>query len=116
MEQSLPLVERFQGCLLGVALGDALGRRFEGLSPQEVVRSHTTPEALVAARSTTELYYTDDTQMTLGVAETLLENHDILEDRLCHHFVRNYVPSRGYGFGAIAFWKRWKTEGPSDRR
>src|SRR5205807_5233711 len=44
----------------------------------------------------------DDTQMTLGVAETLAEHGQIIEDRLCQAFVANYVPSRGYGRGARA--------------
>ena len=47
-----------------------------------------------------ELWYTDDTQMMIGVAETLVEHRAIVEDRLCAAFVANYVPSRGYGRGA----------------
>jgi poly(ADP-ribose) glycohydrolase ARH3 len=49
-----------------------------------------------------ELWYTDDTQMMIGVAETLIDCAAIVEERLCRAFVANYVPSRGYGRGARA--------------
>jgi poly(ADP-ribose) glycohydrolase ARH3 len=96
---SIPLVDRFRGCLLGLAVGDALGGRFEAQSPEWIAGRYATPEALIANPPVDTLHYTDDTQMAIGVAETLIENLDILEDRLCHHFVTNYVPSRGYGQG-----------------
>jgi poly(ADP-ribose) glycohydrolase ARH3 len=49
-----------------------------------------------------ELWYTDDTQMAIGVAETLADHGTITEEQLCKAFVANYVPSRGYGRGARA--------------
>jgi poly(ADP-ribose) glycohydrolase ARH3 len=49
-----------------------------------------------------ELWYTDDTQMAIGVAEALIERGQIEEESLCRAFVANYVPSRGYGRGARA--------------
>ncbi len=97
---SVPLLERFRGGLLGLAVGDALGGRFEGQSPDWIAGHYPTPEALIANPPADTLHYTDDTQMAIGVAETLIENLDILENRLCHHFVTNYVSSRGYGWGA----------------
>jgi poly(ADP-ribose) glycohydrolase ARH3 len=45
-------------------------------------------------------YYTDDTQMAIGVAEALLDDGEIVEATLCRRFVANYMPSRGYGRGA----------------
>ena len=97
---SAALLERFHGCLLGLAVGDALGGRFEGQSPDWIAGRYPTLEVLLANAPADTIHYTDDTQMAIGVAETLIENLDILEDRLRHHFVANYVPSRGYGRGA----------------
>ncbi|HEX5269927.1 MAG TPA: ADP-ribosylglycohydrolase family protein [Gemmataceae bacterium] len=94
------LLDRFRGCLLGLAAGDALGGRFEAQSPDWITGRYPTPAALVADPPGDTLHYTDDTQMAIGVAETLVENLEVLEERLCHHFVANYVPSRGYGRGA----------------
>jgi poly(ADP-ribose) glycohydrolase ARH3 len=95
------LCERFQGCLLGLAIGDALGGRFEAQSPEAIRTRFPSVEALIAY-PTDELWYTDDTQMAIGVAETLIDQRRIDEVRLCKAFVDNYVPSRGYGRGARA--------------
>lgn len=38
--------------------------------------------------------------MAIGVAESLVERGEIIEESLCRAFVANYVPSRGYGRGA----------------
>src|SRR5262245_28792995 len=91
---------RFSGCLLGLAVGDALGARFEGQSPDYIADRYPTPEALIAAPPGEDLWYTDDTQMAIGIAETLAEHGTIEEANLCRAFVTNYVPSRGYGWGA----------------
>ncbi|OWK40240.1 ADP-ribosylglycohydrolase family protein [Fimbriiglobus ruber] len=58
-----------------------------------------TVEALIAYPQD-EIWYTDDTQMAIGVAETLVEHGRIVEDALCRAFVANYVSSRGYARGA----------------
>jgi poly(ADP-ribose) glycohydrolase ARH3 len=95
------VLERFRGCLLGLAVGDALGGKFEAQSPEAVRGRFPTTEALVGYPQD-EIWYTDDTQMTIGVAETLIAHGEIVEERLCQAFVANYVPSRGYGRGARA--------------
>lgn len=84
--------ERYRGTLIGVAVGDALGAPVEG--------SHTT-RAYVASldRQTHELTYTDDTAMTIGLAESLLEVDGFDGHHLAHTFARHYAaePWRGYG-------------------
>jgi poly(ADP-ribose) glycohydrolase ARH3 len=55
------------------------------------------PEKLVTNPSGETLYYTDDTEMMIGVAETLVECGRIDESRLCRAFAENYHPERGYG-------------------
>ena len=98
---SVSLRERFRGCLLGLAVGDALGGRFEAQSADALRGRFPTVEALVAYPDD-ELTYTDDTQMAIGVAEALIDVGRIDETRLCRAFVENYVPARGYGWGARA--------------
>ena len=100
-QRALPsLADRFAGCLLGLAAGDALGGCFEGQTADSISRRFPTPQALVAAPPKNVLYYTDDTQMAIGVAEALVEDGTIREATLCRIFAANYVPSRGYGYGA----------------
>jgi poly(ADP-ribose) glycohydrolase ARH3 len=96
---SVSLRERFRGCLIGLAVGDALGGRFEAQSDDGVKARFPSVEALIGY-PTDELWYTDDTQMAIGVAETLIDERRVDEARLCRAFVANYVPSRGYGRGA----------------
>jgi poly(ADP-ribose) glycohydrolase ARH3 len=95
---SVDLQDRFVGCLLGLAVGDALGGKFEA-QPAEAIQSRFPTVASMIAYPQEEIWYTDDTQMTIGVAETLLECGQIVETALCRAFVSNYVPSRGYGRG-----------------
>src|SRR5690349_3267257 len=94
------LRDRFAGCLLGLAVGDALGGRFEGQSPDWIARRFPSPASLLEAPPGETLSYTDDTQMALGVAEALVEDGAIVEATLCRVFAANYVPSRGYAWGA----------------
>jgi poly(ADP-ribose) glycohydrolase ARH3 len=95
------LKNRFAGCLLGLAVGDALGGKFEAQSAEAIRARFPTAQALIDYPQE-EIWYTDDTQMAIGVAETLATHGAIIEERLCEAFVANYVPSRGYGRGARA--------------
>lgn len=95
------LKNRFEGCLLGLAVADALGGKFEAQSAEAIrARFRTTESLIVYPRE--EIWYTDDTQMAIGVAEALVERGEVVEEALCRAFVANYVPSRGYGRGARA--------------
>lgn len=93
--------DRFEGCLLALAVGDALGGKFEAQTADAIRTRFPTAERLIAYPQE-EIWYTDDTQMTIGVCETLIERGEIVEEVLCRAFIANYVPSRGYGRGARA--------------
>lgn len=95
------LKDRFEGCLLGLAVGDALGGKFEAQSADAIRTRFPTTDQLIDYPQE-EIWYTDDTQMAIGVAEALIERGEIVEEVLCRAFVANYVPSRGYGRGARA--------------
>ena len=95
------LKDRFEGCLLGLAIGDALGGKFEAQSA-DAIRSRFLTAADLIAYPQEDIWYTDDTQMAIGVAEALVERGEIIDEALCRAFVANYVPSRGYGRGARA--------------
>ncbi len=114
-ESSASVADRFAGCLLGLAVADALGAPYEGLTASDIFFQFGTPEVIVRNPSGDTLYYTDDTEMMIGVAETLIECGEIKEERLCRAFVENYHPDRGYGQGArkvlhaMAKGKDWRT-------
>jgi poly(ADP-ribose) glycohydrolase ARH3 len=93
------LEERFQGCLVGLAVGDATGAPYEGL-PGDMIFQMGPAQKIVETPPDEVRQYTDDTQMAIGVAETLVECGEIREGVLCSAFARNYDPARGYGQGA----------------
>lgn len=84
--------DRYRATLIGVAVGDALGAPVEG--------RHTTRSYVASLdRQTPELTYTDDTAMTIGVAESLIDNGGFDGHHMAHTFARHYTaePWRGYG-------------------
>jgi poly(ADP-ribose) glycohydrolase ARH3 len=82
-------------------VGDALGGKFEAQTADAIRARFPTAESLIAYPQE-EIWYTDDTQMAIGVSEALIERGEIVEEVLCRAFVANYLPSRGYGRGARA--------------
>lgn len=95
-----PSREQYRGCLLGLALGDALGAPREGgwLERRLWRWVGTTRQGLPR--------WADDTQMTLDVAEVLLHEREIHQDRLAATFARHYHWSRGYGPGTARVLRR----------
>ena len=91
--------ERFVGCLLGLAVGDALGAPYEGLSA-DLIRDLGPAKRLATNPDNKKLFYTDDTEMMISVAETLVVHQRIDSEYLAARFAANFHPERGYGPGA----------------
>lgn len=92
--------DKFEGCLLGLSLGDALGAPFEGGPIERFLWK------LIGTNSKGEMRWTDDTQMSIDVAESLVANHSINANDLSKRFARSYRWNRGYGPGAAKLLKR----------
>ncbi|MCC6361070.1 MAG: ADP-ribosylglycohydrolase family protein [Phycisphaerales bacterium] len=94
----MDLRSHFVGALLGTMIGDQLGAPFEGQSAETIALRFCT-----AGRSPAEWIrdsqYTDDTQMMIGLAESLASLGHVDESDLARRFVENYEPYRGYGGG-----------------
>ena len=100
MNTSAATRDRFEGCLLGLALGDALGAPYEG-GPLE--------RLLWRALGTTdagEMRWTDDTQMSIDLAESLVACGKVDPDDVARRFAASYRWSRGYGPSAAKVLKR----------
>jgi len=95
-----PSPEQFAGCLLGLAVGDAVGAPYEGLSADNIFWGYGTGPDLLEPPPDEPLRYTDDTEMMVAVAETLADRGQVVEGPLCRAFAANYHPERGYGRGA----------------
>ena len=94
MKQKL---SKFVGSLLGTAIGDSLGARFEDSS---------------AIREVNDLgpRYTDDTAMTIGVAESLIDQKGFDYWHMTERFIHNYEqePWRRYGAGPPRIFRMMK--------
>src|SRR5262249_39109692 len=83
----MDLVERAKGCLVGLAVGDALGAPLEFLSRDSVRRKYPAGlREMTASSLWEEGEYTDDTQMALLIAESLLERGRIETKDLARRF------------------------------
>jgi poly(ADP-ribose) glycohydrolase ARH3 len=92
----LPPISRFEACLLGSALGDAIGE----IAQHDLRGFGATPlEDLIAEEEV--LRYTDDTAMTIALAESLVALGRVDEGHLGDRFrlAWNREPWRGYAGG-----------------
>ena len=114
----LDMKSRFTGCLLGVTLADSLGALFEWQDSYTIQGRYDNPADLIENAPFHEdgvLYYTDDTQMTIGVAETLLEYGEINPAELLKVFADNFDDWRGYGLGTRKIISSFYVNGSQDR-
>jgi poly(ADP-ribose) glycohydrolase ARH3 len=98
-----PRSDAAAGALLGTFVGDALGMPYEGL-PGAAVPARLEMVEARRGRGT----YTDDTEMMIVLAESLLETGSVDEERLAQAFLERCDPSRGYGAGTLEVLASWR--------
>lgn len=86
--------------MLGLALGDAMGAPFEGGLPERTLWR------LIGTTRSGEMRWTDDTQMSIDVAESLIAHGEVVADDMASRFAASYRWSRGYGPGAARMLKK----------
>lgn len=102
-------LDKFQGCLMGVAIGDSLGHPFEGKIREEIYSKFKDFKEYIKSKRKLFKTYTDDTQLTLHTAEALIQGSGFNEN----NFIREYVkwlddPPIGPGFGCISSIQKLK--------
>ncbi|MEI8369374.1 MAG: ADP-ribosylglycohydrolase family protein [Planctomycetia bacterium] len=98
----------FTGCMLGLATGDALGAPYEG-GPLERLLWR-----LIGRTSDGCRRWTDDTQMAIDLAESLLTEGRLNPDAFAKRLASSYSWSRGYGPGAARVLRRIRRGEPWD--
>jgi poly(ADP-ribose) glycohydrolase ARH3 len=90
--------EKYLGSMIGSALGDAIG--------ELAFRYRTREELYAQIQQSKELHYTDDTAMSIGLAESILAKGDLDQQDLGDTFRRNFLrePWRGYASGPPAIF------------
>ncbi len=92
---------KFIGSLLGTFVGDALGMPVEGYSATMIARIYGVLNEIVHGGWNRPGCYTDDTQMMIGVAESLVKCKRFDGNDLANRFVDNFDMTRGYGPGTM---------------
>jgi poly(ADP-ribose) glycohydrolase ARH3 len=94
------LRSKFVGCLVGSAIGDALGKHLEGSQESEAKIKRFSGR------------WTDDTHMMIGVAESMIANKGFDGSHMTQIFIKNYKlePWRGYANGPPQVF-RWIKSG-----
>ncbi|MEW5945546.1 MAG: ADP-ribosylglycohydrolase family protein [bacterium] len=116
----LPL-ERFEGCLLGLAVGDALGMPFEGWRPNWIRRREggaVRDFRAAPRRGLREGMWTDDTKMALHLAESIVGSGGrVVPEDVAHGYVAWFDSGDLRGIGGATFESimRLKSGAPWER-
>ncbi len=89
------LRDKFRGAILGCFLGDAFGSGFEGMDPDRAMFHMS----ILAKKNVRK--YTDDTDMTLALAESIIQCGKIDPEDIAKQFSLHCDLSRGYAIGTI---------------
>jgi len=91
--------DKYIGCFLGLAIGDAYGAPYEGGFLEKYLWR-------MIGKTGGRFRYTDDTQMSLDIAHSFLECSIIDQDHLARTFAESYRWTRGYGPSAATLLKK----------
>ena len=89
------LRDKFKGAILGCFLGDAFGSGFEGMNPEKAM-FHLGNLSKIFPRN-----YTDDTDMTLALAESIIQSSGVSPEDIAKQFSLYCDLTRGYAIGTI---------------
>lgn len=92
------LKSKFLGALIGTSVGDALGMPVQGWTWENIKQEYDEIREMLDGWLPAG-HYTDDTEMMIGIAESLIENKGFNGDHLAKTFIKNFNAYRGYGFG-----------------
>ncbi|NWF96501.1 MAG: ADP-ribosylglycohydrolase family protein [Candidatus Thorarchaeota archaeon] len=123
--------DRYEGCLLGLAVGDALGGPTEFLS-YEQIRIRWPPDGVTSFMSFRDLppgSFTDDTEMSIAVARGLTRSQDLSSESILSSIAYEFVewakktrPARSPGLTCmqgvhqLATGVHWSQSGDNDSK
>ena len=96
---AVPLKDRFLGCLLGCAVGDALGTPFEGLWPHSIPDDPTLLSGFAEFEGYPRGQYTDDTQLSMATVRSILKAGDVVPAEVARAIARLWKSSSVVGPG-----------------
>src|SRR5579859_928293 len=83
------MLDRFTGCILGLACADALGATLEFMTPEQIQQRYGTLTDIVGGGwlNLPAGDYTDDTQMMRCLLESIVEHGDVVPSDIATRFV-----------------------------
>ena len=110
--------ERFEGCILAGAIGDAYGSAYEN-QPERLEEESTFYLFGKPEKPEPQWQITDDTQLTLATIEALIENPQADALSITHQFLKYYQQRKLRGLGSstlkalqeLAFGAHWSQIG-----
>ena len=93
----MTIVERFEGCIIGGAIGDALGSAYENKTEnnKDIFYLFGRPKI-----EKPKWQITDDTQLTLATIEAMLQGKSLETKLVAHQFLKYYRQRKLRGIGA----------------
>ena len=88
LDSQVDLRERVLGCLIGCAVGDALGAPYEGLWPHQIPESQYLLADFVEIDGYPKGQYTDDTQLSVASVESIVARGDLSLPHLARSIAR----------------------------
>lgn len=106
---SIDLLDKFQGTLIGVAIGDTLGHPFEGKLRTKIYSYFKDFNEFIQEYRDIFRTYTDDTQLTIHTAKAIIQGNGFNT----YNFIQEYVrwlddPPIGPGYGCISSIRKLK--------
>jgi poly(ADP-ribose) glycohydrolase ARH3 len=107
-EQNMIMQNKCMGMLLGTTVGDVLGSSVEGYSREKIKSSYGELRDFI---DTADCFgcYTDDTEMTLALAQSMVDRQGVDGAHCAMMYAGFYNPFRGYGGGAHGVLKTLKS-------
>lgn len=99
----VPLVKRFRGCLLGAAVGDALGMPVENMTRSQIQEKYGDRINCFYPKPNRRLVagqWTDDTLLTQATVDSLLRMKALVPSDIAWNFKLAFLRERNRGFGA----------------
>jgi poly(ADP-ribose) glycohydrolase ARH3 len=100
--ESRGLRSKFEGSMLGLAVGDALGKPAEGMTRREIKEKFGRIENILDGR------YTDETEMMIAAAESIVECKGFVKDHMAQKLQENFHKEREYDYETMQAIKKYK--------
>ncbi len=106
---SIDLLDKFQGTLISVAIGDTLGCPFQGKLRKDIYSYFKDFREFINEYKDVFKTYTDDTQLTLHTAKALIQGNGFNTNNFISEYVRWLDdPPIGPGYGCISSIRKLK--------